>query len=163
MIIQTVSPSDKLKFRYIAAYLVEGLQGTTDGTRLFYSNDALRKKVYLTNHSHEIWNHIDTVQTIAYLILTTMFQGKTWDLTEFGGHVSATAQERLRRYGTSSAFLVLETSHEEEAARIGTIGESAERDFCLALPNGFRDEVETRHKTFLEQAQSFLLKPQKVD
>jgi hypothetical protein len=123
---------------------------------VFYSNEVLGKKVYLTSHSDESWNHIDTVQTIGYVILTSIFHGKTWDITEFADHLSETAQERLRRYGDNSAFLVLEASHEEEAARIGTIAESEERNFCLALPNGFRDEVETRHKTFLDQAQSFL-------
>jgi hypothetical protein len=152
----TVSPDDKLKFRYIAAYLVDGLQTPSDSTRLVYSNDSSGKKVYLTDPSHEIWNHIDTVQTIAHVTLSMMFQGKTWDLTRFREHVSATAQERKQRYGTVSAFMILEASHEEKASRIMPIGESAERDFCLALPNGFRDEVEERHKTFLQQAQSFL-------
>ncbi len=52
---------------------------------------------------------------------------------------------------------MVEASHEEEAANIGTIGESDERDFCLALPNGgFRDAVAKRHKAFLDQSQSFL-------
>jgi hypothetical protein len=52
---------------------------------------------------------------------------------------------------------VVEASHEEEAANIGTIGQSDERDFCFALPNGgFRDAVAKRHKAFLDQSQSFL-------
>lgn len=156
MTIQSVSPSDKLKFRYIAAYLAEGLQAQVGGPRVYYSNEARGKKVYLTSRTDEIWNHIDTAQTISYVILTSLFHGKQWDPTEFTNHRSARAQKRLQQYGDNSAFLVLEASHEEEASRIGTIAESEERDFCLALPNGFRDEVETRHKTFLEQAQSFL-------
>jgi hypothetical protein len=156
MTTQTVSPSDKLKFRYIAAYLVEGLQAPSDGTRLIYLDDISGKKAYLTDHSDEIWKHTDTVQTIAHITLSMMFQGKTWDLTQFREHVSATAQERIQRYGTTSAFLILEACHDEEASRIGQIGESAERDFCLSLTGGFRDEVEERHETFLQQAQSFL-------
>ena len=153
---QTVEPTDKLKFRYIAAYLVEGLQGPTNGLLSLYSDAAQGKKVYLTGHSHEGLHHIDTVHTIAYIILTSLFHGKTWDLNEFASHVSTTTQDRVRRYGPNAAFLVVEASHEEEAASIGRIEQSEDRDFCLALPNGFRDAVETRHKIFLDQSQAFL-------
>ena len=134
MTIQSVSPSDKLKFRYIAAYLAEGLQAPVGGPRVYYSNEARGKKVYLTSRTDEIWNHIDTAQTISYVILTSLFHGKQWDPTEFTNHRSERAQKRLQQYGDNSAFLVLEASHEEEASRIGTIAESEERDFCLALP-----------------------------
>lgn len=51
---------------------------------------------------------------------------------------------------------MVEASHEEEAGRIGTIGQSEQREFCLALPNGFMGEVEARHKVFLEQSQALL-------
>ena len=94
MTIQSVSPSDKLKFRYIAAYLAEGLQAQVGGPRVYYSNEARGKKVYLTSRTDEIWNHIDTAQTISYVILTSLFHGKQWDPTEFTNHRSARAPEK---------------------------------------------------------------------
>ena len=51
---------------------------------------------------------------------------------------------------------MLEASHEEEAASVGEIGQSDECDFCLAMGNGFRDQVEARHKSFVDQSQAFL-------
>jgi hypothetical protein len=60
-----------------------------------------------------------------------------------------------REYGPHAAFLVVEASH-EEASCLGTIGESDQRDFCLALPNGFRDAVEITHKAFLDKSKAFL-------
>ena len=152
----TVQPTDILKFRYIVAYQVDGLQSPPTGPILLYSNEAEGKKISLTGLSHENWNHIDTVLTIANITLTSLLQGKTWDLNEFASFVSSTTEDRVRRFGSAGAFLMVEASHEEEAARIGEIGYSDQRDYCLALPNGFRDEVETRHKTFLERSQSFL-------
>jgi hypothetical protein len=153
---QFVEHKGNLKFRYTVAYLVEGLQGPSNGPLLLYSDAAQGKKISLTGNAHESWNHIDTVHTIANITLTAMFQGKVWDLNDFASHVSATTQERVRRYGDKSAFLVVEASHEEDGARIGAIGQSDAREFCLAFANGFRDEVEPRHKTFLDQSQAFL-------
>jgi hypothetical protein len=45
--------------------------------RWSYSDDALGRKMHLTDHSHESWNHIVTALTIAHEIPTTMFQGAT--------------------------------------------------------------------------------------
>ena len=153
---QTIAPTEKLTFRYIAAYLAEGLQSPVNEPLLLYSNAVQGKKIFLAGHAHEGLHHIDTVRTIAHITLTTMFQGKTWDLNDFASHVSTTNQERIRRYGANGAFLVVEASHKEEAGNIGQIGQSDERDFCLAFANGFMDAVEARHKSFLDQSQAFL-------
>jgi hypothetical protein len=112
--------------------------------------------VLLTDNSYEGFHHFDTVRTIANIILTSMFQGKTWDLDQFRTYVSTTTQERLQHYGPDATFLVVEASHEEEASCIDTIGESDQRDLCLTLPNGFRDAVEIRHKAFLDRSKAFL-------
>jgi hypothetical protein len=143
-----------LTVRYIAAYLVEGLQTPQKDTLELYS--APGKKVFLTGNGHEDWNHIDTVITIAYISLTSMLQGKVWDLSDYASHIATTRQERVRRYGPNPAFLFVEASHQEDGARIGPIGLSDERDFCLALPNGFRGEVEDRHQSFIDRSKAFL-------
>jgi len=153
---QTVAPTDKLTFRYIAAYLVEGLQSPVNGPLLLYADPEQGKRISLTGPSHDGLHHIDTVYTIANIMLSAMFQGQILDLSALRSHVSATHQERLRRYGANTAYLVLEATHEEEAASIGTIGESAQRDFCLALPNGYKDKVRERHKHFVDRAQALL-------
>jgi hypothetical protein len=153
---QTVQPTDILTFRFISAYLVEGLQPPVGGPQVIHSNAAQGKKVLLTDHSYEGFDHICAVHTIAKIILTSMFQGKIWHFNQFRTYVSTTAQERRQHYGPNAAFLVVEASHEEEASCVGTIGESDLRDFCLALPNGFRDAVEIRHKAFLEKSKAFL-------
>jgi len=88
-----------------------------------------------------------------------MFQGKVWDLSDFASHIVTTRQERVLRYGTHPAFLFVEASHEENGARIGPIGVSNERDFCLALPNGFRGEVEERHQSFIDRSKAVLSNP----
>jgi len=153
---RTVQPSDILTFRYTAAYLVEGLQNPLEGPRLLYSDSEQSKKIYLTDQSYEGLHHIDTVHTLGNIFLTTMLQGKSWDFNAFTDYVSATNQERLKRYGSNAAFLIVEASHEEEAASIGTIAESDERNFCLALPNMFKDKVRELHKSFITKAQAFL-------
>jgi hypothetical protein len=52
--------------------------------------------------------------------------------------------------------LFVEASHEEDGARVGPNGLSDERDFCLAVPNGFRDEVEDSHRSFIERSKASL-------
>jgi hypothetical protein len=155
--VQIAEHTGKLKFRYIAASLVEGIQSPADCPLPLYSDPSQGKNVLLTGNTHESLRHIDTVHTIANITLTAMFQGKTWDLNEFASHVAATSGDRVRRYGASASFLVVEASHEEDGARIGPIGQSDDREYCLAIANGFRDEVETRHKTFWTSHRPFCL------
>jgi hypothetical protein len=153
---QTVAPTDILKFRYIAAYLVEGLQSPAGGPLVLFSDTEQGKKISLTGHAHEGLHHIDTTVTIANLILNAMFQNGILDLGQVGKHLPQATQDRLRRYGANTAYLVVEATHEEEAANIGTIGQSDQRDFCLALPNGYKDKVRERHKQFVGRAQALL-------
>lgn len=153
---QTVAPTDKLRFRYIATYLVEGLQCPTGGFLVLYSDPEQERKISLAGHDDDGRHHVATVHTIALKMLSIMVQSAPYDVKEFGRYLEETKQEKVRRYGPNATFLVLEVSHEEEAASVGEIGQSDECDFCLAMGNGFRDQVETRHKTFLEQSQSFL-------
>jgi hypothetical protein len=143
-----------LTVRYITAYLVEGLQTPKKDPLELYS--APGKKVFLAGNDHEDWNHIDTVLTIANITLTMMLQGRVWDLSDFASHISTTRQERISRYGPKPAFLFVEASHQEDGARIGPVGISDQRDFCLALPNGFRDEVEQRHQSFIDRSKAAL-------
>lgn len=145
-----------MRFRYIAACLVEGLQSPADGFISLYSNEAEGKKVFLSGNTHENWNHIDTVHTIANITLKSMFQGGIFDLSQLKSYVTATTEERVRRYGPAAAFLIVEASYADETGRIGTIGQSDQREFCLALPNGFMGEVEARHRAFLEKSQALL-------
>jgi hypothetical protein len=149
----TVAPTDILTFRFISAYLVEGLQPPTAGPILLYSDAS--QKVLLTDNSYEAFHHFDTVGTINYITATSIFHARVWDFSQFRTYVSARTQERLQHYG-GGAFLIVEASHKEEAASIGMIGQSDERDFCCARPNGFRDKVEAMHKEFLEQSQAFV-------
>jgi hypothetical protein len=144
-----------MKFRYIAAYLVEGLQSPADGPLLLFSDAQQGKKVFLTGYTHDSLNHIDSVHTIG-IALTAMFRGEAWDPNQFGPYLAETQQDRIRRYGDSAAFLVVEASHEADAASIGTIGQSEDRDYCLAITNGFKDAARERHKHFLDQSQIFL-------
>ena len=65
-----------MTFRYIAAYFVEGLQSLSEAPILLYE-DQDGKKVHLTSHAHEGLDRIATVRSIAHVILTGMFQGKT--------------------------------------------------------------------------------------
>jgi hypothetical protein len=154
--VQTVQPTDKLKFRYVAAYLVEGIQSPANGPLLLHSDAEQGREIYLTGHTHEGLHHIDTAVTIANLILNASFQNGILDLGEVRNHVPTVYQGRIQRYGASGAFLVVEASHEQEAAAIGQIGQSDNREFCLALPNGFMDATRERHKKFLDQVQAFL-------
>ena len=62
---QTVAPTDRLTFRFISAYLVEGLQRPTAGPLLLHSDASQGKKVLLTDHSYEGFHHFDTVRTIV--------------------------------------------------------------------------------------------------
>jgi hypothetical protein len=151
-----VQPTDKLTFRYIAAYLVEGLQCPTDGTLLLYSSDERGQRVLLTGHSYDGLDHIDTAHAIGNMLLKSIFQGGIWDLRALASHVSETNQERLRLYGTDTAFLVVEASYEEEAASIGQIGQWEEIDCCLALPNEYKQKVREKYKDFVSRAQGFL-------
>jgi hypothetical protein len=153
---QTVQHTDILTFHYTTAYLVEGLQNPVEGLRLLYSDAEQGKRIYLADHSYEGLHHIDTVYTIANIILSSMLQGKVWDLNEFACHVSATNQERLQRYGTNAAVLVVEATHQEEAVNTGQIGQWRACDFFLALPNEFRGKVRKLHKSFVGRAQAFL-------
>jgi hypothetical protein len=137
-----------MKFRYIAAYLVEGLQSPADGPLLLFSDAQKGKKVFLTGYTHDGLNHIDSVHTIG-IALTAMFHGETWDPNQFGPYLAETQQNRIRRYGDNAAFLVVEASHEADAESIGTIGQSEDRDYCLAITNGFKDAARERHKHFL--------------
>ena len=52
--------------------------------------------------------------------------------------------------------MFVEASHEEDGARVGPNNLSDERDFCLAVPNGFRDEVEDSHRSFIERSKASL-------
>ena len=144
-----------MKFCYIAAYLVEGLQSPADGPLLLFSDAQQGKKVFLTGYTHDGLNHIDSVHTIG-IALTAMFHGETWDPNQFGPYLAETQQNRIRRYGDNAAFLVVEASHEADAASIGMIGQSEDRDYCLAITNGFKDAARERHKHFLDQSQTFL-------
>jgi hypothetical protein len=123
---------------------------------VLYSNEAKDKKLSLTGHSHADWNHIDFVQTLGQRLLDSALGGVHFDPNDFTSYRSATDEDRVRRYGDKSAFLVVEASHVEDGARIGPIRQSDKRDFCLAWPDGFMDEVKARHKTFLDQSQAFL-------
>jgi hypothetical protein len=134
---------------------LEGLQSPADGPLLLFSDAQQGKKVFLTGYTHDGLNHIDSVHTIG-IALTAMFHGETWDPNQFGPYLAETQQNRIRRYGDNAAFLVVEASHEAEAASIGTIGQSEHRDYCLAITNGFKDAARERHKHFLDQSQIFL-------
>jgi hypothetical protein len=151
-----VEPTDKLRFRYIAAYFVNGLQCPTTGPVLVFSDAAQGKKLLLTDYSHENLRHIDTKVSIANLILNASFQAKTLDLGEVKNQSPKEQEDRIRRYGQRAAYLLVEASHEQEASAIGQIGESDKREFCLALPNGFVQATRERHKLFIDQAQAFL-------
>jgi hypothetical protein len=143
-------------FRYIAAYFVEGLQSLSEAPILLYE-DQDGKKVHLTSHAHEGLDRIATVRSIAHVILTGMFQGKTGISNEFASQVSAAKEDRIRQYGPNAAFLVAEATHEQDAASIGQITPSDDREFYLAWPDGnFKDEIEKRHKPFLDQSLAFL-------
>jgi hypothetical protein len=74
--IQTVAPNYKLHFRYIAAYLAEGLQCPAGGPILLFSDAAQRRKVLLTDYSHENLQHIDIKVTIANLFSMRRSLGK---------------------------------------------------------------------------------------
>lgn len=63
--------------------------------------------------------------------------------------------ERVRRFGPSAAYLVIEASHEQEASAVGPIGDGENRDYCLALPNGFVQTTQERHDQFVSQIQAF--------
>ena len=63
-------------FRFIAAYLVEGLQSPADGPLLLFSDAKQGKKVFLTGYTHDGLNDIDSVHTIG-IALTAMFHGET--------------------------------------------------------------------------------------
>ena len=69
---EIVAPDEKLTFRHIEAYLVEGLQAPTDGAKQIYSDKTVGKKVYLTDRSDDIWSYFDTAQSLAYSIVTTI-------------------------------------------------------------------------------------------
>jgi hypothetical protein len=83
----------------------------------------------------------------------SVIYGETGDPIKLGPHLAETQQDRSRRYGDNAAFLVLEASHEADAASIGTIGQSEDRDYCLAIANGFKDTTREKHKHFLDQPQ----------
>jgi hypothetical protein len=116
---------------------VEGLQCPTAGLLLLFVDVAQGKKVLLTDYSHEDLQHIDIKVTIANFILNATFRGQAQDFGQIKNHAPAEQQERVRRYGKAAAYLVVEASHEQEASAIGQIGEADDRDYCLALPNGF--------------------------
>jgi hypothetical protein len=137
-------------------HLVEGLQSPSNGPLLLFSDAEQGKRVFLTGHEHDGRHHVATVHTIALKMFSIVLLGEPYDVNEFGRYLEETKQEKVRRYGPNATFLVLEASHEEEAASVGEIFQSDKCGFCLVMANGFRDQVETRHKTFLEQSQSFL-------
>jgi hypothetical protein len=145
----------KLKLRYIVAYRVEGLE-SPEAPVLLYSDDEQGKKVVLTGHTYEGLHHIATGHTIADMLLTGIFQEKTWNRNEFAGRVSMTEQDRIRRYGPNTAFLVVEASYAENPASIGQMVQPNNCEFYVAIANSSQDEVEKRHKLFLNQSQAFL-------
>jgi hypothetical protein len=146
-----------LTFRYIAAYLVEGLQKPAGGDLRLYSDAAQGKNVFLTDNTHEHWNHIDFAQGFSGRLLDFAIGGLDFDPNHFARYRSANYEERVRRYGDISAFLVVEASHVEDGARIGPIRQSDKHDFCLAWPpDGFMDGVKATHKPFLDQSLAFL-------
>jgi len=121
---------------------------------LLFSDAKQGKKVFLTGYTHDGLNHIDSVHTIG-IALTAMFHGET------GTHsiLASSSRDSTRQspaYGDNAAFLVLEASHEADAASIGTIGQSEDRDYCLAIANGFKDTTREKHKHFLISRQIFL-------
>ena len=93
------------------AYLVEGLQGRSNGPLSLHSDAAQGKKVLLTDNSYQGFHHFDTVRTICTIVMTSMLGIKTWDLNQFRSHILATTQERLQHYGPNATFLVVEASH----------------------------------------------------
>ena len=79
-----VQPTDKLKFRYIATYLVEGLQCPTDRPLLLHSDPEQGKKISLTGHNYDGRHHVATVHTIA-LKMASLLVGSAapYDIKEF--------------------------------------------------------------------------------
>jgi hypothetical protein len=153
---EIVAPDEKLTFRHIEAYLVEGLQAPTDGAKQIYSDKTVGKKVYLTDRSDDIWSYFDTAQSLAYSIVTTIVGIQAFSCTAIAERLAETAKERLQKFNDQSAFLIVEAAYATEGARLGIAGKSVWGNFGLALPIGFREEVEISHKPFFEQAQSFL-------
>jgi hypothetical protein len=151
-----VAHKGNLTFRYIAAYLVEGLQNPAVGILSLYPTDGQGRSVSLTGNTHESWKHIDTVDTIRRLFLDKALRGVDFDPNQFKSYLSATNQERVNRCGPDTAFLNVEASHTEDGANVGLIGITDECDYCLAFANGFMETVEPKHKTFLDQSQAFL-------
>jgi hypothetical protein len=66
--------------------------------------------------------------------------------------LAETAKERLQKFNDQSASLIVEAAYATEGARLDIAGESVWGNFGLALPIGFREEVEISHKPFFEQA-----------
>jgi len=122
---RTVSPSEKLTFRYIAAYRVEGLQCPASGPLILFGDESQGKKVLLTDYSHEDLQHIDVKVTIANFILNATFRGQIHDFGQVKNHAPIEQQERLRRYGATAAYLVVEASHEQEVSAVGQAGENS--------------------------------------
>ena len=151
-----IAPTDTLTFRYIVAFRVEGLQGPAAGSLLLFEDVNQGKKVLLTNYSHESLQHIDIKVTIANFFLNATFAGQAVDFGEVRNQSPKEQAERVRRFGSNAAYLVVEASHEQEASAIGQIGEGDNRDYCLALPNGFVQATQERHKQFIDQSQAFL-------
>jgi hypothetical protein len=136
--------------------LIEGLQAPRGGTKEIYSDEALGKKVFLTDRSAAIWDHFDRAQSLAYSILTTSLGISTLDANSVSARLSGAREERLRKSSSQSAFLVIEAAYLTRGDRLGLAGRSVLGNFGLALPNGFREEVEEKHQPFFQQAQSFL-------
>lgn len=153
---EIIAADENLAFRYIQAYLIEGLQAPRGGAKEVYSDEALGKKVFLTDRSAAIWDHFDRAQSLAYSIVTTIVGIGTLDANSVSARLSEAREERLRKFNVQSAFLVIEAAYLTRGERLGLAGRSVWGNFGLALPNGFREEVEAKHKPFFQQAQSFL-------
>jgi transcriptional regulator with XRE-family HTH domain len=84
----SLEADENLAFRYIQAYLIEGLQAPRGGTKEIYSDEALGKKVFLTDRSAAIWDHFDRAQSLAYSILTTVVGISTLDANSVSARLS---------------------------------------------------------------------------
>ena len=157
---EIVAPDEKLTFRHIEAYFVEGLQAPTGGAKQIYSDKAVGKKVYLTDRSDDIWSYFDTAHSLAYSIVTTIMGIETISSTAIAERLAETAKERLQKFNDQSAFfLIVEAAYATDGARLGLAGKSVWGNFGLALPSGFRDEVETNHKPSSNRRNPFCISP----
>ena len=95
---EIVAPDEKLTFRHIQAYLVEGLQAPTGGAKQIYSDKTVGKKVYLTDRSDDIWSYFDTAQSLAYSIVTTIVGIQAFSCTAIAERLAETAKERYAFY-----------------------------------------------------------------